>query len=543
VLCVEEMIVRQTAGQQEITSSMNRPLTSELIAQLQSGETTSRQLVENSLRRISELNGVLNAFVSIDADGALAKADEIDQRRQAGKPVGRLAGLPVAVKDNMCTIGLPTSCGSRMLKDFRAPYDAHVVQRIQAEDGVMIGKLNQDEFAMGSSTETSIYGPTRNPWNADYTAGGSSGGSAVAVASGMVPLALGSDTGGSIRQPASFCGVVGMKPTYGRVSRYGLVAFASSLDQIGPLAGDAWGATLLLECIAGHDKRDSTSLNVERPDWLSQLDSSLKGLRIGIADEYFVEGLDAEVEQSVREAIRVFEAAGAEVVPVSLPHSKYAVATYYLVACSEASSNLARYDGIHYGHRAEKFSDLVDLYSQSRGEGFGTEVKRRIMLGTYALSAGYYDAYYLKALKVRRRIREDFDKAFASVDVIAGPVSPTAAFRLGEKLDDPLAMYLNDIYTISTNLAGLPGISIPCGLTKDKAADRPATSGACFGRSPTAAVRSSIPASNSVASRTAVVCCFCLHCRRAAGRQPSELSIESQIDYRGHGEHRGSTGV
>ena len=445
---------------------MNRPLTSELIAQLQSGETTSRQLVENSLGRISELNGVLNAFVSIDADGALAKADEIDQRRKAGKPVGRLAGLPVAVKDNMCTIGLPTSCGSRMLKDFRAPYDAHVIQRIVAEDGVMIGKLNQDEFAMGSSTETSIYGPTRNPWNADYTAGGSSGGSAVAVASGMVPLALGSDTGGSIRQPASFCGVVGMKPTYGRVSRYGLVAFASSLDQIGPLAGDAWGATLLLECIAGHDKRDSTSLNVERPDWLNQLDSSLRGLRIGIADEYFVEGLDAEVEKSVREAIRVFEAAGAEVVPVSLPHSKYAVATYYLVACSEASSNLARYDGIHYGHRAEKFSDLVDLYSQSRGEGFGTEVKRRIMLGTYALSAGYYDAYYLKALKVRRRIREDFDKAFASVDVIAGPVSPTAAFRLGEKLDDPLAMYLNDIYTISTNLAGLPGISIPCGLTK-----------------------------------------------------------------------------
>jgi aspartyl-tRNA(Asn)/glutamyl-tRNA(Gln) amidotransferase subunit A len=422
--------------------------------------------VENSLQRISELNGVLNAFVSIDADGALAKADEIDQRRRAGKPVGRLAGLPVAVKDNMCTIGLPTSCGSRMLKDFRAPYDAHVIQRIVAEDGVMIGKLNQDEFAMGSSTETSIYGPTRNPWNADYTAGGSSGGSAVAVASGMVPLALGSDTGGSIRQPASFCGVVGMKPTYGRVSRYGLVAFASSLDQIGPLAGDAWGATLLLECIAGHDKRDSTSLNVERPDWLNQLDSSLRGLRIGIADEYFVEGLDAEVEKSVREAIRVFEAAGAEVVPVSLPHSKYAVATYYLVACSEASSNLARYDGIHYGHRAEKFSDLVDLYSQSRGEGFGTEVKRRIMLGTYALSAGYYDAYYLKALKVRRRIREDFDKAFASVDVIAGPVSPTAAFRLGEKLDDPLAMYLNDIYTISTNLAGLPGISIPCGLTK-----------------------------------------------------------------------------
>ncbi len=447
---------------------MNRPLTSELIFQLNSGTVTARQLVESSLQQISVLNGMLNAFVSVDADGALAKADVIDQKRRAGRPIGRLAGLPIGVKDNMCTQGMATTCGSRMLQNFRPPYDAHVIERLHAEDGIVIGKLNQDEFAMGSSTETSIFGPSRNPWSTDRTAGGSSGGSAVAVASGMVPLALGSDTGGSIRQPASFCGVVGMKPTYGRVSRYGLVAYASSLDQIGPLAGDAWGAALLLECISGHDKRDSTSLDSQRPDWMSQLDQPLKGLRIGIAQEHFAEGLDPEVEESVREALAVFESAGAIVKSVSLPNSRYAVATYYLVACSEASSNLARYDGIHYGHRADKFTDLVDLYSQSRGEGFGSEVKRRIMLGTYALSAGYYDAYYLKALKVRRRIREDFDKAFESVDVIAGPVAPTAAFRLGEKLDDPLAMYLGDIYTISTNLAGLPGISVPCGFTLEK---------------------------------------------------------------------------
>jgi aspartyl-tRNA(Asn)/glutamyl-tRNA(Gln) amidotransferase subunit A len=447
---------------------MNRPLTSELISQLNSGATTSRQLVELSLKRIAELNPTLNAFVSVDADRALAKADAIDQKRRDGKPIGRLAGLPVGIKDNMCMQGLPTTCGSRMLENFHPPYDAHVIEHIQAEDGIVIGKLNQDEFAMGSSTETSIFGPTRNPWNSECTAGGSSGGSAVAVASGMVPLALGSDTGGSIRQPASFCGVVGLKPTYGRVSRYGLVAYASSLDQIGPLAGDVWGATLLLECIAGHDHRDSTSLNVDRSDWLGELDQPLKGLRIGVAEEYFAEGLDAEVEHCVREAFKVLESAGAVVTSVSLPHSKYAVATYYLVACSEASSNLARYDGIHYGHRADKFSDLVDLYSQSRGEGFGAEVKDRIMLGTYALSAGYYDAYYLKALKVRRRIREDFDKAFASVDIIAGPVAPTPAFRLGEKVNDPLAMYLNDIYTINTNLAGLPGISVPCGFNRER---------------------------------------------------------------------------
>lgn len=446
---------------------MNRPLITELISSLNSGATTARELTESCLNRINTLNPVLNAFVFVDAEGALRQADDADRRRTAGQSVGRLAGLPVAIKDNICIRGMPTTCGSRMLQNFRPPYDAHVVERLRAEDAVLIGKLNPDEFAMGSSTETSIFGPARNPWNPERSAGGSSGGSAVAVASGMVPLTLGSDTGGSIRQPASFCGVVGMKPTYGRVSRYGLVAYASSLDQIGPLAGDAFGAALLLDCIAGHDDRDSTSLPMDGTDILSQLQMPLQGLRIGIAEEYFAQGLDSEVERAVRESLRVFEDAGATVRTVSLPHSKYAVATYYLIACSEASSNLARFDGIHYGHRAEQFADLADLYSQSRGEGFGPEVKRRIMLGTYALSAGYYDAYYLKALKVRCRIREDFDRAFESVDYIAGPVAPTAAFRLGEKLNDPLAMYLGDIYTISTNLAGLPGISVPCGFTTD----------------------------------------------------------------------------
>lgn len=444
---------------------MTSSLTSTLLADLNSGRTTSRQLVETSLQRIESLNSTLNAFVTVCGETALARADEIDRRRKTGEKLGKLAGLPFSAKDNICTRGVATTCGSKMLQSFRPPYDAHVIERLEAEDGILIGKLNQDEFAMGSSTETSVFGAARNPWNPEHSAGGSSGGSAVAVASGMVPLALGSDTGGSIRQPASFCGVVGMKPTYGRVSRYGLIAYASSLDQIGPLSNDAFGAALMLECIAGHDGRDSTSLDVERPNWTEQLSGSLQGVKIGIAEEYFAEGLDAEVERSVREALKTFESAGAIIKSVSLPHSKYAVAAYYLIACSEASSNLARFDGIHYGHRAEKFSDLVDLYSQSRGEGFGTEVKRRIMLGTYALSAGYYDAYYLKAMKVRRRIREDFDRAFEQVDVIAGPVAPTPAFRLGEKLNDPLSMYLSDIYTISTNLAGLPGISIPCGIS------------------------------------------------------------------------------
>ncbi len=335
---------------------------------------------------------------------------------------------------------------------------------------MIVGATNMDEFAMGSSTETSAAGVTRNPWNPEHSPGGSSGGSAAAVAAGMVPLALGSDTGGSIRQPASFCGVVGMKPTYGRVSRFGLVAFASSLDQIGPFARDVSGATLLLQAIGGHDSRDTTSVDTQLPDLVSTLRQPLEGLRVGIVDEHYSEGIDDEVAEAVRSSISRLEAAGANVKTVQLPHAKYSVATYYLIAPSEASSNLARYDGIHYGYRSPNFDPnadgLVDLYCRSRGEGFGPEVKRRIMLGTYALSAGYYDAYYLRALKVRRRIREDYDKAFADVDVIAGPVCPSTAFRLGEKLDDPLAMYLSDIYTISANLAGIPGISVPCAISE-----------------------------------------------------------------------------
>lgn len=443
---------------------MTRVSTQQLVQQLQSGALSARSLTEQCLKTVEQRNPALNAFVLVDAERALKKADAIDARRRAGQSVGPMAGLPFAVKDNICATGMRTTCGSRILNNFIPPYNAHVIERLEASDGILIGKLNQDEFAMGSSTETSIFGAGRNPWDPNRSAGGSSGGAAIAVASGMVPLALGSDTGGSIRQPASFCGVVGMKPTYGRVSRYGLVAYASSLDQIGPLAIDAYGAALMLHCISGHDGRDSTSLNQSVPDWLSELSVSVP-VRIGVAEEYFAEGLDPEVATQVRTALKTLEDAGATIVPVSLPHSKYAVAAYYLIACSEASSNLARFDGIHYGHRAEKFNDLVDLYCQSRGEGFGSEVKRRIMLGTYALSAGYYDAYYLKALRVRRKIREDFDRAFETVDVIAGPVAPTPAFSLGEKLDDPLAMYLSDIYTISTNLAGLPGISIPCGFS------------------------------------------------------------------------------
>jgi aspartyl-tRNA(Asn)/glutamyl-tRNA(Gln) amidotransferase subunit A len=444
---------------------MNSHRVSELIPRLQSGACTAEQLTRSCLDRIHSLNPRLNAFVHVDADGALNQARDIDLRRDAGKPVGRLAGIPVAVKDNLCVQGMPTTCGSRMLRDFRPPYDAHVIERLRDEDAVLIGKLNMDEFAMGSSTETSIYGPGRNPWKTNCTAGGSSGGAAIAVACGMVPLALGSDTGGSIRQPAGFCGVVGMKPTYGRVSRYGLIAYASSLDQIGPLAVDAEGAALLLDCISGHDARDSTSLAHDQLQTRDSLGQTLNGLRIGVVQEHFADGLDQEVRQPIQQALEVFRSAGATITEVSLPHSRYAVAAYYLIACSEASSNLARFDGIHYGHRASAFDDLVHLYCRSRSEGFGIEVKRRIMLGTYALSAGYYDAFYLKALKVRSRISDDFNRAFAAVDVIAGPVAPSPAFPLGEKLSNPLAMYLGDICTIGTNLAGLPAISIPCGLT------------------------------------------------------------------------------
>ena len=407
----------------------------------------------------------------------LAQARAIDARRKNGEMVGRLAGVPVAIKDVLCVEGEPTTCGSRMLRNFRPPYDATVIAKLKAAGAILFGKTNMDEFAMGSSTENSSYGPTNNPWDESRVPGGSSGGSAAAVAADLAPLALGTDTGGSIRQPAAVCGVVGLKPTYGRVSRYGLIAFASSLDQIGPFAHDLADTALLLSVIAGPDPHDSTSVDQPIPDYSATLDTPPESLRIGVVREFFGEGLDPEVAAAVQEAIRVYEKAGATIKEVSLPHSGYGIPAYYLVASSECSSNLARYDGTIYGHRAEPtispkypgeedLPPLVRMMMASRAEGFGPEVKRRIMLGTFALSAGYADQYYNKALQVRRKIRGDFDAAFQEVDVLVGPTSPTPAFKLGERTADPLAMYLSDIYTITANLAGIPGISIPCGLTK-----------------------------------------------------------------------------
>ncbi len=438
---------------------------SELLAQMQRGDVSSVDVTRAHLEAIKAHDGKVGAFLRVDGDAALAQAALVDGKRRAGDRLGTLAGLPVAVKDVLCTEGQPTTCGSRILESFKPPYDAHVITRLKEADAVLIGKTNMDEFAMGSSTENSAFQTTHNPWNLDCAPGGSSGGSAAAVAAGMAPLAVGSDTGGSIRQPAGFCGVVGLKPTYGRVSRYGLVAYASSLDQVGPLAGDVGGAALLLEVLAGHDRRDSTSVDAPVPQYSRTVEEPPEGLRVGMVREHFVEGLDPEVESAVREAIDVYTSLGAEIKEITLPHSKYAVAAYYLIAPSEASSNLARYDGVHYGSRAESFDNMIDMYAATRGEGFGDEVKRRIMLGTYALSAGYYDAYYLKALKVRRLIRNDFDTAFESVDVIAAPISPTPAFRIGELIDDPLAMYLSDVYTLSANLSGIPGLSVPAGMS------------------------------------------------------------------------------
>jgi aspartyl-tRNA(Asn)/glutamyl-tRNA(Gln) amidotransferase subunit A len=435
----------------------------ELQGLLHSGAVTCADVADAHLDRIAAVDQRVAAFLHVDHDGVLSQAAAIDQRRRAGQPLGPLAGLPVAVKDNICTRGVRTTCASRMLELFVPPYDAHVIERLKAADALLIGRTNLDEFAMGSSCENSAFQVTHNPWDLAHAPGGSSGGSAAAVAAGMAPLALGSDTGGSIRQPASFCGVVGLKPTYGRVSRYGLVAFASSLDQIGPFAHDVAGAAALLEVLAGYDPRDSTSVDRPVPRYTQSLEQPLAGLRIGVAREHFVEGLDPEVERAIRASIDVYKGLGAAVRDVSLPHSRLCVAVYYIVSSSEASSNLARYDGVHYGFRAAEFDDMIDMYAATRGAGFGDEVKRRIMLGTYALSSGYYDAYYLKALKVRRLIRNDFDAAFHDVDVLLSPVSPTPAFRIGELVDDPLAMYLMDIYTISANLAGLPAISVPCG--------------------------------------------------------------------------------
>ena len=439
----------------------------ELLVLLSGGDISAEDLTRSFLDAIHKRDPAVRAFLHVNEESALNQARNIDGKRKRGERLGPLAGIPVAIKDVLCIKGQPTTCGSKILENFVPPYDAHVIQRLRQADAILLGKTNLDEFAMGSSTENSAYQVTRNPWDLERIPGGSSGGSAAAVAASMAPLALGSDTGGSIRLPASLCGIVGLKPTYGRVSRFGLVAYGSSLDQVGPFAHDVMGAALLLETIAGHDPRDSTSVDQPVPPYAKTLDDPIKPLTIGVPREFFGEGLDTEVEQSVRTALKIYKDQGATVRDISLSHSRYAVATYYLVATAEASSNLARYDGAHYGFRAPQFDNLIDMMCRTRGQGFGAEVKRRIMLGTYALSSGYKDAYYLKALKVRRLIKNDFDQAFAGCDVIIGPTSPTPAFKIGEKVDDPLAMYLSDIYTISANLAGISGISIPCGFTKN----------------------------------------------------------------------------
>jgi aspartyl-tRNA(Asn)/glutamyl-tRNA(Gln) amidotransferase subunit A len=434
----------------------------ELRAKYRRGETSPTEAVRAVFERIDAQERRLHAYLYVDREAALAEAARWDGavRRDDAPP---LAGIPIALKDNICTQGWPTTCGSRILAGYRPPYDATVVTRLRTAGAIILGKANCDEFAMGSSTENSAYGPTRNPWNEARVPGGTSGGPTAAVAAGEATLALGSDTGGSIRQPAAFCGVVGMKPTYGRVSRYGLVAFASSLDQIGPIARSVRDAALLLQVIAGRDPADSTSGDVEVPAYGDRLATSLRGVRLGIIREFFAEGLDSGVAAAVRDAIETCRGLGAACEEVSLPSASFALPAYYIVAPAEASSNLARYAGVHYGHRASNAADLITLYSRTRREGFGAEVKRRIMIGTYALSSGYYEAFYLRALRVRTLIRREFETAFNRFDALVGPVTPTTAFRLGEKVDDPLQMYLSDVYTVPLNLAGLPGISVPCG--------------------------------------------------------------------------------
>lgn len=461
---------------------------------LQKREISSVELVRAYLDQIEQHDTSIGSFLSIRPEQALQHAQQIDERRKNNDSLGILAGIPVAVKDLLCVQHEPTTCASRMLQEFKPPYNATVIEQIAKQDGILIGKTNLDEFAMGGSTENSSLGKTCNPWDLTRVPGGSSGGAAAAVAAKMAPLSIGTDTGGSIRQPAAYCGVVGLKPTYGRVSRFGLIAFASSLDQIGPLAGSVEDAALLLEAIAGHDPKDSTSANRDKASYSSTVGQSIEGMRIGVPSEFFKEGLDPEVESSVKEALRIYESMGASIKEVSLPHNRYGIAAYYIIAPSEASSNLARYDGVHYGYRTNESEmleelaaeqkqlkeagktkelqnldgPLVRMYRKSRSEAFGDEVKRRIMLGAYALSAGYYDAYYLKALKVRRLIRNDYDKAFEEVDFIAGPVTPTPAFPIGAMKNDPLTMYLQDLFTVGANLAGITSISIPCGFSKNQ---------------------------------------------------------------------------
>jgi aspartyl-tRNA(Asn)/glutamyl-tRNA(Gln) amidotransferase subunit A len=442
--------------------------TDNMIVQLQGrlarGEISASDVVTSALDAAEQLNESLNAFLQIDRQGALARAAQIDEN-QNKSAAGALAGIPIAIKDNLCVRGMQTSCGSKILGDYHPPYDATVIERLLTAGAVIIGKTNCDEFAMGSSNENSAFGPVKNPWDLGRVPGGSSGGSAAAVAAGIVPVALGSDTGGSVRQPASLCGVVGLKPTYGRNSRYGLVAFASSLDQVGVFGRSVRDVALVLGVIAGRDPHDATTADVPVPDYVTELTGDIKGLRLGFPRALFGKGLDAEVRAAVEAAVQAYRNLGVEIVDVELPHARYAIAVYYIIATAEASSNLARFDGVRYGFRAEEAHELREMYRRTRDEGFGPEVKRRIMLGTYVLSAGYYEAYYHKAQQVRTLLKDDFRRAFEKCDAIITPTSPTPAFMIGEKTDDPLAMYLNDIYTVTANLAGVPGMSVPCGLS------------------------------------------------------------------------------
>jgi aspartyl-tRNA(Asn)/glutamyl-tRNA(Gln) amidotransferase subunit A len=430
------------------------------------GEVSSVEITESVLARIDQVEGKVGAYITLDRDNALAQAAEADKQR-ASTPSNPLAGIPLALKDVVCTEGLRTTSGSKILESFIPPYDATLVTKLKEAGAIILGKLSMDEFAMGSANENCAFGTPHNPWALDHVCGGSSGGSAAAVAADECIASIGSDTGGSIRLPASHCGVVGVKPTYGRVSRYGLIAYASSLDQLGPLTKDVRDSALMLKAISGYDKLDSTSLNLPVPDYVAALDLGVRGLKVGIPKEYFEEGLTPEVEAAVRNGIRILEEAGAEIIEVSLPHTSYGVAAYYVIAPAEASSNLSRFDGVRFGHRTKDPESLLELYEKSRSEGFGEEVKRRIMIGTYVLSSGYYDAYYKKALQVRTLIVNDFKEAFTKCDVMVSPVSPAPAWRIGEKDDDPLSVYLSDILAVSANLAGVPGLSLPCGFSDD----------------------------------------------------------------------------
>ena len=448
-------------------SDFHKKTITELSALLKSGEVTSVQLTEHFIARIKQHDNKLNCFITVTEEQALEAAKAADAEIKKGS-AGPLTGVPVAHKDIFCTQGIKTSCGSKMLDNFVSPYDATVVTKLKQAGVVMLGKTNMDEFAMGSSNETSFYGPVKNPWNIETVPGGSSGGSASAVAARLAPAATGTDTGGSIRQPAALCGITGIKPTYGRISRYGMIAFASSLDQAGPMGQSANDCALLLNAMAGFDEKDSTCIDKDVPDYTADLEKPLDGLRIGLPKEYFEEGLDADVEAVIKTALDEYKNMGAELVDIELPNSGLSVPVYYVVAPAECSANLSRFDGVRYGYRCKDPVDLLDMYTRSRGEGFGEEVKRRIMVGTYALSSGYYDAYYLKAQKLRHVISDDFKKAFEKVDVIMGPTAPSTAFKIGEKSDDPVSMYLSDIYTIAVNLAGLPGMSIPAGFADGK---------------------------------------------------------------------------